>query len=74
MLLRKQLLNMSAPNDTQRPRSDVSHPDNKEDKADHVESFDDTHPGALESAVLAPTFSKRVQKRAILKVSQLVSV
>ena len=69
MLFRKQLLNMSAPNDTQRPRSVVSHSDNKDDKADHVESFDDTHPGTLESAVLAPTFSKRVQKRAILKVS-----
>lgn len=74
MLLRKQLLNMSAPNDTQRPPSVVSHSDNKEDKADHVESFDDTHPGALESAVLASTFSKRVQRRAMLKVSQLVSV
>lgn len=74
MIFRNQLFDMSAPNDTQRPPSVVSHSDNKEVKADHVEFFDDTHPGALESAVLAPTFSKRVQRRAMLKVSQLISV
>jgi hypothetical protein len=65
----KHLFTMGAPNDTQRPRSVLSHSDDKEDRADHVESLDGSHPGALESAVLAPTFSKRVQKRAMLKVS-----
>jgi hypothetical protein len=73
-MFNKHLFAMSAPSDTQRPRSIVSHLDGKEDKADHVESLDGSHPGALESAVLAPTFSKKVQKRAMLKVSPLIRI
>lgn len=60
---------MTAPNDTQRPLTVVSHSDNKGYKNDHVGSFADSHTGPLESAVLAPTFSKRIQKGAMLKVS-----